>query len=54
MKKADFEDVVKEIYIFEPQIFEKTTNKIQKQTILEFLKLLLDDDKRDFVVDAMK
>ena len=51
--KDDFEDVVKEIYIFEPQIFEQKTNKQQKKTILEFLKLLLDDDKREQIVDIM-
>ena len=54
IKKEDFEEVVKEIYIFEPQIFEKTTNKIQKQTILEFLKLLLDDEKREFIIETMR
>lgn len=52
--KEDFEDVVKEIYIFEPQIFEQKTNKQQKKTILEFLKLLLDDNKREKIVDIMK
>lgn len=54
LKKEDFEEIVKEIYIFEPQIFEKNGNKKQKQTILSFLKLLLDDDKREYVVSVMQ
>lgn len=54
IRKNDFEIIVKEIYIVAPQIFEKNNNSTQKKTILWFLKLLLDDDKRDYVLEVMK
>ena len=49
LKKENYEEVIKTIYIFDPQLFEWWWNYIQKKTILSFLKSMLDWNRSDLL-----
>ncbi|MEA3451717.1 MAG: ATP-binding protein, partial [Bacteroidota bacterium] len=52
-RKKDLLNVVKEIYILEPRIFEKV-KKEQAKTTIGFLNLLLDTDERDNIITIIE